>query len=80
MKISNEELHHIVSFATDEELAKLYKQYEEHLTFLLNDTSATEEQINDVADKVLILSMSVDTTNYQPMELNPEFVKNPPSR
>lgn len=77
MKASNEELRHIISLSTDEELEKLYKQYDERLTYLLNDTSATEEQINAVADKILILSTSVDINNHQPMELNPKFVKKP---
>jgi len=79
MKILNEELYQVLLFATDEELAALYKQYDEHLTFLLNDPSATEEQINTVADKILVLSMSVDTSNHQPMELNSEFSNSPPS-
>ena len=75
MKISDEDLHQIILIATDKQLKALYKQYDKHLTVLLNDTSATEEQINTVADRILILSTAVDTTKCQPMELTPEFVK-----
>ena len=75
MKVSNKEPNQIILSATEDEFEVLCKQHEEHLTSLLNDPNATEEQINAVADKILILSTSVDTTNYQPMEVNPEFVK-----
>lgn len=77
MKISNEESNQIILSASEEEFESLCKRHEEHLTALLNDPNATEEQINAAADKILILSTSVDITNHQPMELNPKFVKKP---
>lgn len=77
MKILNKEPNKITLSSTEDEFEVLCKQHEEHLTSLLNDPNATEEQINAVADKILILSTSVDITNRQPMELNPKFVKKP---
>ncbi|SFC36539.1 hypothetical protein [Pseudoalteromonas denitrificans] len=67
------ELNQIISLATDEQLASLYKHYDNKLTEFLNNPDSTEEQINLIADKLLTLSTIVDTTVSQPMELNPEF-------
>ncbi|MGB0835414.1 MAG: hypothetical protein ACPGR2_12910 [Psychrobium sp.] len=69
------ELNQIISLATDEQLASLYKHYDNQLTELLNNSDSTEEQINLVADRLLTLSAIVDTTVSQPMELNPEYAK-----
>jgi len=72
----NDELHKIILHASDEQLKALYKQYDKRLNILINSSDSTEEEVNFIADKLLMLSMVVDTTAYQPMELNAEYSNN----
>jgi len=72
--VQDDELNEIISTGNDEQLASLYSHYDKELTKLLNSADSTEDEINLIADRVLVLSTLIDTTAYQPMELNPEFI------
>jgi hypothetical protein len=72
---SEMDLHEVILHATYEQLEVLYEQYDNRLTELINDLDSTDEEIDLVASKILLLSTVVDTTKNQVMTLNPEYVR-----
>ena len=72
---SGEDLHEVILYATDEQLEVLYEQYDSQLTELINDRDSSDEEIDLVATKVLLLSTVVSTKQCQSMTLSPDYVR-----
>lgn len=72
---SEMDLHEVILHAIYEQLEVLYGQYDKRLTELINDLNSSDEEIDLVASKILLLSTVVDTTKNQVMTLNPEYVR-----